>query len=91
MPSEERDQRSHMKNVNLCTDVCNGRPIVGMWRKLEHCNFLRHYKSDECQTLHDGSTHWALPAHAIFSDLDSISRSQQCQTALTEHFMFQSD
>ena len=47
-----------------------------------------HYKYDKCQTLHDGSTHKALPIHTTFSDLDCISRSQQCQTVLTENFMF---
>ena len=29
-----------------------------------------------------------LPIHTTFSDLDCSSRSQQCQTALTENFMF---
>ena len=48
-------------------------------------------KSDKCQTLHDGSTHLALPIHITFSDLDCISRLQQCQTVLTENVMFFSD
>ena len=30
----------------------------------------------------------ALPSHIIFSDFDFISRSQQCQTVLTEKFVF---
>ena len=37
------------------------------------------------------STHWALPIHATFSDLDNIWRSQQCQKVLTEFFMFVSN
>ena len=40
-------------------------------------------KYEKCQTLHDGSTHWALP-------IPCISRSQRCQTVLTENFMFSS-
>ena len=36
----------------------------------------------------DGTTHWALPVHSTFSDLDHISRSQQCQTILTENLMY---
>ena len=40
------------------------------------------------QFLHDGSTHQALPIHTIFSDLDCITRLQQCQTVSTENFMF---
>ena len=28
--------------------------------------FLGHYNNDKCQTLHDGSTHWALLIHSIF-------------------------
>ena len=36
------------------------------------------YKYDKCQTLRDGSTHWALPIHTAFSDLDCILKSQQC-------------
>ena len=43
------------------------------------------------QTLHDGSTHLALPIRTAFSDLDFISRSQGFQTVLTEIFMFLSD
>ena len=50
-------------------------------------DFLGHY----CQTLHDGITHWALLIHTTFSDFDCISRAQQCQTVLTENFMFFSD
>ena len=26
-------------------------------QKLERCDFLGHYEYDNCQTLHDGSTH----------------------------------
>ena len=38
--------------------------------------------------LHDGTAHWALPDHYTFSDLDIISRSQQCQTVLTENWKY---
>ena len=63
-------------------------PSVCMWLKCQCCNFLGCYKYDKCQTLHDGSIHWAFPIHTTFSDLDCISGSQQCQTVLIEHFKF---
>ena len=44
-----------------------------MRQKLQRCNFLKHYIYDDCQTLHDSSTHSASPIHATFSDLDRIS------------------
>ena len=53
---------------------------------IKHCNFLGHYKCDKCQTLHDGTTHWAFPVHTIFIDLDHISRSQQCQIGLNKKY-----
>ena len=45
------------------------------------------YKCDKCQTLLNGTTHWALPIHTFFHDLDHISRSQEYRTVLTENFM----
>ena len=42
-------------------------------------------------TLHDGTTQGALPFHYTFSDLDLISKSQQCQAILTESFVFLSN
>ena len=48
-------------------------------QKFSTGSILRHYKCDSCQTLHDGTTNRALPVHTTFSDLDHISRSQQCQ------------
>ena len=60
-------------------------------RKLQHCDLLRHRKYDKCQTLHDGTTCSALLVHTTFSDLDHISKSQQCETVLTENFVFLSD
>ena len=44
---------------------------------------------DQCQTSHNctTATHWALPVHTAFSDLDHISRSQHCRTVLTEIFL----
>ena len=55
------------------------------------CDFLRYYKHDKCQILHDGSTHCALPVRTTSRDLVGLSRSQQCQTVLTEKLMFLSD
>ena len=43
--------------------------------------FLGHYKCDKCQTLDDGTTHWALSIYTISSGLES----QQCQTVLTKN------
>ena len=43
---------------------------------------------DKCQTLHDGSAYRALLFRTTFSDLDPISRSQQCKTDLTANCMF---
>ena len=62
-----------------------------MWQKLDRCDFLVHCKHAKCQTVHDGSIYWALPIHTTSSDLDCISRSQQCQPVWTEYFMFLSD
>ena len=45
--------------------------------------FFRHNKFNKCQTLH-GTTHWALPVHYTFSDLDIVSRSHQCQKVLID-------
>ena len=64
---------------------------VHMWLKLQGCDFLEHHEYDKCQTLHDGSTHWALTIHTTFSEFDCISRSQQCQTALPENVMYCAD
>ena len=36
----------------------------------------------------EGSTRRALHIHTTFSDLDCISRSQQCQTVFTEILCF---
>ena len=59
-----------------------------MWQKLERCDFLEHYKYDKCQSLHRGSAHLAVPLHTTFSDRGCISAKQQCQTHITETFMF---
>ena len=37
------------------------------------------------------SIHRALPIHTTFSDLDCISRSQQCQKVLIENVIFLSN
>ena len=41
--------------------------------------------------MHDGTTHWSVPDPTSFSDLDCISRLQQCQTVVTENVMFLCD
>ena len=58
------------------------------FQNLEHGDCVRHHRCDKCQTLDGGTTHWALPVHNSFGDLDHISRSQQYQTVLTENVMF---
>ena len=57
------------------------------FQNLEHGDCVRHHRCDKCQTLDGGTTHWALPVHNSFGDLDHISRSQQYQTVLTENFV----
>ena len=53
------------------------------------CDFPRHYKYDKCQFLRDDSTHWTWHSHTTVSDLDRISRPQQCQSVFTENmFLF---
>ena len=42
------------------------------------------------QTLHDGTTHEALPGHTTFNDLDHILRSLECHSN-TEICLFVSD
>ena len=54
-------------------------------------DFFRHHKFDHCQTLHEDTSHRALPVHTTYSDLDHVSWSQQCQTVLTENFIILSD
>ena len=61
------------------------------WQKLQLCNFPGHYICDECQTLHDGTTYYALPVHITYNDLDHISRSGECKTVLTENVLLSSD
>ena len=41
---------------------------------VENCNIgftLTPYKCDKCETLHNGTTHRALPVHTASSDLES--------------------
>ena len=68
-----------------------GRPGDCLHMAKIYCDFFGHYKCDKYQTLHDGSTPWALPILNTFCDLDHISGSQQCQTVLTENFVLFSD
>ena len=49
-------------------------------QKLLTLGFSQHHKCNKCQTLHDGTTHQALPVHDTFSDLYIIKRSQQCHS-----------
>ena len=78
-----------MTSVRLASRLA--RQVAHVWQKLYPCNFLTHYMYGKCKTLHDSSTHGALPIHTIFSDFDFISRSQQCITVFTENFIFLSD
>ena len=76
---------AHVKNVSLCNDQCTAdwpaELLSGMAKK-KICMMMMVLVSITC---------WALPTHTTFSDLDHILRSQQCQTVLTENFMFLSD
>ena len=76
----------------LCNYQCwFGRPVdCPACQKLWRCGFLWHYTCYKCQILHD-TTHWALLAHTILSDIGRISLSQECQTILTENVMFSFD
>ena len=56
------------------------QPAGWPWHKPWHWDFLGRYECHYSQTLHDNSTYWALHVHALFHDLDSFSRSQQCET-----------
>ena len=68
-----------------------GPPIVRMGQKLQSYDFLGYYRYGKCLTLYNDSPYWALLIHSTFSDLVCTSTSQQCQTFLTENFMFLSD
>ena len=63
---------------------------VRMWQKLERSDFLGHCKSDKCQTLHDGTTHWAYPFVPLSVTM-TVFQGHSSQTASTENFMFLSD
>ena len=76
------------ENVRLGNDHCYAGPLAGQLFICCKVNFVAIFKS---QTVHASSTYWALQVHNTFSDLDCISRSQQCQTVLTENFMFLTD
>ena len=43
------------------------------WQKLLTLQFFGHGNCDKCQTLHDGTTHLALPFDTTFVGLDHIS------------------
>ena len=57
--------------------------VLKMW-KLEKKKW--HHEYSKCQTLHDddGTTCWSYPVCITVSGLDHISRSQHCQTVLTD-------
>ena len=81
---------TRMKNVRQCNDQCWALQPAGwcpVWQKLKCFDIFGHYKCDICETLHYGTAHLALPVLTTFGDHDQISRSQECQTVLTEHFM----
>ena len=45
-------------------------------------DFLGLRKCDKRQILHDGTAYRALTVHTSFTDLDHMSKLQQCQTFL---------
>ena len=47
---------------------------------MKHWVLLRHHNCNKCQSLHDGTTHRALPVHTAFTDFDLILGSQICWT-----------
>ena len=56
---------THMKIQTYC-DKCEACPLARWVKRLKIFNtviFLWHYKSHKRQTLHDDSTHWAVPIH----------------------------
>ena len=59
------------------TDWLTGRTKTLMlrfcWTLEIKCDYLMSV------TLHIGTSHQALPIHTTFSDLEYMSRSQQCQ------------
>ena len=65
--------------------------ILGQSKPVLTLRFSQTYKCDKCQTLHDGTSLWALPVHTIFREQDHISKSWQCQTVLTADLLFLSD
>ena len=65
--------------------------LVGEVSGLLKKNNLQLHSCDKGQSVHDGITHWSVPDPTSFSDLDCISRLQQCQTAVTENVMFLCD
>ena len=69
----------------------SGRPSVEACQKRSPCDFVGQYTCDKCQSLHGGSIYRTSPLPTTFSDLWHISRSQQCQTVLTENFIFLSN
>ena len=78
----------HVQN-DMCYSGVSSREIICMffgqssvWAswKLLHWDFFRYHKSNKCQTLPDGTSHWALLVHYTCCDVDIILRSPQCQT-----------
>ena len=68
-----RIEGTHMKNVNMCNVTFPaGRVIVRHGKNFNAAIFSDTIKSDNCQTLHDGTTHQALPSHGTFSDFDVL-------------------
>ena len=56
-----------MTNASLCNDEC-----LCLYAAKNYSDFLGHYRYDKSQTLHDGSTHWALPIYTTVSDLEVL-------------------
>ena len=62
-------------NISSCFGLVNGCRLV------EDCNggIFLNTEYDTCQTLHDGTAHWALPVHTNVKDLDCIYLLEVCQ------------
>ena len=68
----------------LCVYVMVSVGLHSVAQKLQRCNFLRNHKRDQCPSM------MVLPTQLylfipLSVTLTNISRSQQCQTLLTEN------
>ena len=64
------------------------KQMSGLVRNINIGIYSDTINCDECQTVHNGTTHGGLAVHTTFTDPDHISWSQQCWAVLTENFVF---